>query len=439
VKFNYFSLENSSGRSPVDRSFFREIPTVSPHSVKEEKIMLAVLGDYLKNIDSEIESYEKLIAAKREEARKLTRLQGQVVEALGTLREIVDELSSVDPESVSVVRTAALQIFGEGDGKGETLPDENSIANGKTEIETLPTSESESGVKPESNGIPIDSDGTITVEVVPERTEEARDGGGEESESVPPEEESESVRLSASVLHDPGASIALAGINARDRAKAWGEWLCLTHTVGERFEIRNGSHSEGFTYDLVIFGISPEDTRRLAAADLTRSPQALDNASWQPAKRLPPAAEPRPKVCRPGDLAVSDIARKEDGREYRVTGVSDDGSIVKVVNGDGLDMSLPVGALYLTRKATPEPGNGKANPSPGEDLANVVNAFNGGKSGGSGLEAGDRVRIRSGRFGGKYEGREGTVAREPRGFGVDVNVGEDKPVFFLKDEISTLD
>ncbi len=402
--------------------------------------MLAVLGDYLKNIDSEIESYEKLIAAKREEARKLTRLQGQVVEALGALKEIVDELSSVDPESVSVVRTAALQIFGEDDGKGETLPDENPLDNGKSVPDRLPAPEAEIPAVPESDGIPIDSDGAITVEVVPERTEEERAAGGEEFESAPPEgeEESESVRLSANVLHDPGAAIVLAGINARDRAKAWGEWLCLTHTVGERFEIRSGSHSEGFTYDLVIFGISPEDARRLAAADLTRSPQASDNAGWQPAKRLPPAAEPRPKVCQPGDLAVGDTARKEDGREYRVTGVSDDGSIVKVVNGDGLDMSLPVGALYPARKATPEPDNGKANPSPGGALANVVNAFNGGKPGRPGLEIGGRVRIRSDRFQGKYNGREGTVEREPRGFGVDVNVGEDKPVFFLKDEISPL-
>jgi hypothetical protein len=76
----------------------------------------------------------------------------------------------------------------------------------------------------------------------------------------------------------------------------------------------------------VIFGISPEDARRLATTDLARSPQALDNADWQPAKRLPPAAEPRSGACQPGDLAVGDTARKEDGREYRVTGVSDDGS-----------------------------------------------------------------------------------------------------------------
>jgi hypothetical protein len=108
---------------------------------------------------------------------------------------------------------------------------------------------------------------------------------------------------------------------------------------------------------------------------------------------------------------------------------------VKVVNGDGLDMSLPVGALYFVRKATPEPDNGKATPGPDANLATVVNAFNSGKTDRPGLEVGGRVRIRSDRFGGKYNGRQGTIALEPRGFGVDVNIGEDKPVFFLKDEL----
>lgn len=390
--------------------------------------MLTVLGDYLKTLDSEIESYERLIAAKREEARKLTRLQGQVVEALGTLKEIVDELNSVDPDSIAIVKTAALQIFGEGDGKGE-----DSIENDSTP--PLPKTESESTVESESDGISLESGDAVAVEVV---LDLAGPVLRSRTESTPPEgeEESESVRLSANVLHDPGAAIALAGINARDRAKAWGEWLCLAHTVGDRFEIRNGSHSEGFTYDLVIFGISPEDARRLASADLARLPQATENAGWQPVKRLPPSAEPRPRVCQPGELEIGDIARKEDGREYRVTGVSDDGSIVKVVNGDRMEMAFSVGALYLVRKATPEPDNGKANPAPDGNLATVVKAFGLETPKSSGLEVGAKVRIRSGRFQGKYDGREGTIATEPSGFGMEVEIGEEKTVFFLKDEIS---
>jgi predicted TIM-barrel fold metal-dependent hydrolase len=76
--------------------------------------MLAVLGDYLKSLGSEIESYEQLIAQKREEAQKLTQLQGEVVEALGLLKGIVDELRIVDPAAIATIQTAALQIFDNG-------------------------------------------------------------------------------------------------------------------------------------------------------------------------------------------------------------------------------------------------------------------------------------------------------------------------------------
>jgi hypothetical protein len=76
--------------------------------------MLAVLGDYLKKLNTEIEEYEALIAQKRLEAEKLSQLQGQVVEALSLLREVVTELRVVDPSALEVVQRAAFQIFESG-------------------------------------------------------------------------------------------------------------------------------------------------------------------------------------------------------------------------------------------------------------------------------------------------------------------------------------
>ena len=85
------------------------------------------IGDYLKNLHSEIESYEQLITQKREEANKLTQLQGRVVEALGLLKGIVEELSTVEPEAIASIKTAALQIFDNG---SESKP------NPETSVET---------------------------------------------------------------------------------------------------------------------------------------------------------------------------------------------------------------------------------------------------------------------------------------------------------------
>jgi hypothetical protein len=346
--------------------------------------MLAVLGNYLQNLNSEIESYEQLIAQKREEAQKLSQLQGQVVEAIAQLKEVVDELRSVDPNAIATIQTATLQIFENGNGNGKGKDE-----GGKHQKEENPTA------------------------------------------SKPTPEASNFIRLSENVIYDPEKAIACAGINAYNRAKAWGEWLCFTHTVGDRFDVRNNSRSEGYNYDLVVFGIEPEDSQRLADADLTKQPHAPENASWQPLKRHPQAAPLRPPACQPGDLAVGDIARKDDGREYRIIGISDDGSIVKVVNDEGMEMAFSVGALYLVKKAEPEPeGN----------LARVTEAFSNGnsngQSNGQGLEIGSPVIIRSSRYRGKYDGKKGAISTEPSTFGVKVDVGDGEPVFFLKDEVS---
>ncbi|MDV3002963.1 MAG: hypothetical protein N5P05_004618 (plasmid) [Chroococcopsis gigantea SAG 12.99] len=79
--------------------------------------MLAVLGDYLKKLNTEIEDYEALIVQKRLEAEKLSQLQGQIVEALSLLREVVTELRVVDPSALEVVQRAAFQIFESGNPK----------------------------------------------------------------------------------------------------------------------------------------------------------------------------------------------------------------------------------------------------------------------------------------------------------------------------------
>jgi len=87
------------GSFPFSSTFLGIAQT--PKLSNEEKAMLAILGEYLQNLNSEIESYEKLIAEKREEAQKLTQLQGKAVEALGLLKTVVDELSPVDLEAHS--------------------------------------------------------------------------------------------------------------------------------------------------------------------------------------------------------------------------------------------------------------------------------------------------------------------------------------------------
>ncbi len=324
--------------------------------------MLAVLGDYLKHLNSEIQSYEQLIVQKREEALKLTQLQGQVVEALGILKNVVDELQKVDPEAIATIKTAALQIFDNGSQPNPHLPKAN---DNSVELKIEPSViaaenpfelTENSPVQLKLEALAVDAENPLEASEKKDSLEIENDQLPENpTESGSAQEDSNFIRLSENVVYEPDKATIYAGINAYNCAKAWGEWLCFTHTVGDRFEVLNKSRSEDYNYDLVVFGIEPEDAQRLADSDLTKQPNTPENASWQPPKRHPQAAPPRPQVCQPGDLAVGDMARKPDGREYRVIGVSDDGSVVKVVNEDNLEMAFSIGALYIVKKAEPEP------------------------------------------------------------------------------------
>ncbi|MGH2413926.1 MAG: hypothetical protein ACRDEA_09600, partial [Microcystaceae cyanobacterium] len=361
--------------------------------------MLAVLGEYLKTLNSEIESYEQLIAHKREEAQQLAQLQGQVVEALGLLKDVVDELRLVDPEAIATLQAAVLQIFDNGNGNGQP---KSYIPSPGGDVVALPLDKP--STKAENPVESTQSDNSLMT----------NSNEPEESpiDSKPSQEKSNFIRLSENVVYDPDNVLLCAGINAYNRAKAWGHWLCFAHTVGARFEVTHESRSPGYNYDLVVFGINPEDAQRLAQCALTQHPNALENDFWQPLKRHPQAAPPRPQVCQPGDLAVGDLARKDDGREYQVIGVSDEGSVVKVVNEDDMEMAFSVGALYLVKKAESH--------SDGH-LATVTDAFSNGQANRQGLEIGSQVLIRSSRYQGKYDGHKGVIAAEPTHFGVKVD------------------
>ncbi|ACK70821.1 hypothetical protein PCC7424_2400 [Gloeothece citriformis PCC 7424] len=391
--------------------------------------MLAVLGDYLKQLNSEIESIEQLIATKRQEAQKLTQLQGQVVEALGLLKGIVDELNTVDPNAIATVKTATLQIFDNGSQSEEDLSTDNG-----SPVELKPEKsliKSEKPVESTDDNLEnlLDSTDDSQVQLNLELlTSQAYDSGEIQSDRA--EDKPNYIRLSENVVYNQDEATAYAGINAYNRAKAWGEWLCFTHTVGEQFKVINQSRSEGYSYDLIVFGIQSEDAHRLAQADLSKQPSNSENASWQPTKRHPLPTPPKPQVCQPGDLAVGDIARKADGREYQVIGVSDDGSVVKVVNEDNMEMAFAVGALYLVKKALKNQSESDPN------LTTVTEAFSNGKTHHCELEIGTEVLIHSSRYQGKYEGRRGVVAAEPTNLGVKIDIDEEVPIFFLNGEIS---
>ena len=359
--------------------------------------MLAILGDYLKNLSSEIETYEQLITQKRAEVEKLSQLQGQVVEALGSLKGVVNELRLVDPEAIAILQSVALQIF---DHNHESQQNLTTIQNG--------------------NGSTSSPSPVSTVDHEP--TEKS------EVETLSKTEESNEIRLSQNVLYQPDPAIVYAGINSYHRSQAWGEWLCVTHTVGDRFEIQNPSRSKSYNYDLVVFEVNPEDAQRLADTNLANPPSALANSTWQPPKRQPDIKPNQAPLAPVSDLEIGDIARTPEGKEYPVMEVSEEGSEVKVLDEKNQAIELLTADLSLVKKAELEQE---------ENFAHVTEAFSNGNS--PDWAIGNLVRIQSNRYKNQYNGQTGAIATQPSNFGLKVDLGGETPIFFLKDEVTLLD
>jgi hypothetical protein len=360
--------------------------------------MLAILGDYLKNLSSEIETYEQLITQKRAEVEKLSQLQGQVVEALGSLKGVVNELSLVDPEAISIIQNVALQIF---DNNHESQQDLTTIQNG-------------------NGSTPYPSQ---TSNIDNKLTEKS------EVETLSKTEESNEIRLSQNVLYQPDHAIVYAGINSYNRSQTWGEWLCVTHTVGDRFEVQNQSRSKSYNYDLVVFEIKPEDAQRLADTNLAIPPSALANNTWQPQTRHPEIEELQAPLTQINHLGIGDTAQTKEGKEYGVIEVSEDGSVVKVLDENNQVIELLTADLLLVKKAEL---------ALEENFAHVTEAFSNGNGNSPDWAIGNLVRIHGNRYKNQYNGQTGAIATQPSNFGLKVDLGGETPIFFLKDEVTLL-
>jgi hypothetical protein len=221
-----------------------------------------------------------------------------------------------------------------------------------------------------------------------------------------------------------------AGINSYHRSQAWGEWLCVTHTVGDRFEIQNQSRSKHYNYDLVLFEVNPEDAQRLADTNLANPPSAPNNSTWQSPKRHSDIEPNQAPLASVSDLEIEDIARTQEGKEYPVMEVSENGSGVNVLDENNQAIELLTADLLLVKKAELEQE---------ENLTHVTEAFSNGNGNSPDWAIGNLVCIQSNRYKNQYNGQTGAIATQPSNFGLKVNLGGETPIFFLKDKVTLLD
>lgn len=112
----------------------------------------------------------------------------------------------------------------------------------------------------------------------------------------------------------------LGGSN-KQTLKAWGEWLCIVHSVGTIFELRAAQRLTQFKHELKIWGLSLTQIQRLAESDTTkRPPSNFGTAPKREAQRVPSDLEI-------ADYKAGDVVRSATVRNwsYTILAVTSDG------------------------------------------------------------------------------------------------------------------
>lgn len=131
------------------------------------------------------------------------------------------------------------------------------------------------------------------------------------------------------------------GFTNKAKAKRWGEWLSINHTVASRYILRPSKRLTNFTYELKLWGVCKQHLEALANTDLSKSPPSNFGPAPKPVffKTLPARLQ-----IKPGDIVTSGIV---PDWKYRVLEINDELQTFKgeAVNPTGnqpsvLEMSL---------------------------------------------------------------------------------------------------
>ena len=111
------------------------------------------------------------------------------------------------------------------------------------------------------------------------------------------------------------------GGNNKQTLKAWGEWLCINHSVGSKFELRGSQRLTQFKHEIKVWGMSLTQIQRLAESDTTkRPPSNYGTAPKREAFGVPSDLEI--SDYKPGDVVRSATVRNWS---YTILAVTSDG------------------------------------------------------------------------------------------------------------------
>ncbi len=121
--------------------------------------------------------------------------------------------------------------------------------------------------------------------------------------------------------NDGEITCTYAGFNNKSKAKQWGEWLAVHHSVASGFEVRESKRLTNYKHELKLCGMSLKQIERLAGCDLMKSPPS--NYGDAPKRKV----ERVPSMIEIEDISIGDTVRSITVKNWqlKVTKINSDG------------------------------------------------------------------------------------------------------------------
>jgi len=150
-----------------------------------------------------------------------------------------------------------------------------------------------------------------------------------------------------------------AGFSNKSKAKLWGEWLAVHHSVASGFEVREAKRLRNFKHELRFWGLSIDQIQKLAEYDFAKDPHSQSNPFSDAPKPLLQKVVPVNQPATVEELDAGDIvaSRTVPDWTYRVLEVKPDGNLdcEKVGIQPPLRLGLHVKGVTLISKSSPAP------------------------------------------------------------------------------------
>jgi hypothetical protein len=230
-------------------------------------MLQAILQPEISSLESQVAQLQSQLAA-QQRITLLNEAESVADGAIQALQGAVVKVSALAPDAIANLKLAVLNLFQGGDGASDN--------DGNQPITPAP--------QPDLNGqtwdwaCPLATPLCCLLEDVPTNSLKGQSVQLACVVSDAPEEQDyiEMVQVSEQVAyqrkHDGEIICTYLAGNNKHRLKLWGEWLCVTHSVGTGFEVRQSQRLTNFKHELKVWGMSLMQIQRLAETNTTKQP-----------------------------------------------------------------------------------------------------------------------------------------------------------------------